>query len=40
MSRLDDVETIRQGLADLAAGDISSAEEVRASLVARGRLAG
>jgi prevent-host-death family protein len=40
LSRPDDVETIRQGLADLAAGDISSAEEVRASLVARGRLAG
>lgn len=38
LSRPDEVEALRQGLADLEAGDLSSAEEVRAAMEARGRL--
>ena len=38
LSRPDEVEAIRRGLAELEAGDVSSAEEVRAAMVASGRL--
>jgi len=38
LSRPDEVEAIRRGLAELESGDVSSAEEVRAALIARGRL--
>ena len=38
LSRPEEVEALRHGLADLEAGDVSSADEVRAALVARGRL--
>lgn len=40
LSRPDEVEAIRQGLADLEAGNVYSAEEVRAALVAEGRITG
>lgn len=40
LARPDDVEAIRRGLADLEAGDVSSADEVRAALVAAGRVTG
>ena len=40
LSRPEEVEALRRGLADLEAGDISTAEEVRAAMVARGRLTG
>lgn len=39
LSRPDEVAAIRQGLTDLEAGDMYSAEEVRAALVAGGRIA-
>lgn len=38
LSRPEEVEAIRRGLAELGAGDISSADDVRASMVASGRL--
>ena len=38
LSRPEEVEAIRRGLAELEAGDISSADDVRASMVASGRL--
>lgn len=38
LSRPDEVAAVREGLADLAAGDVSTADEVRAAMVARGRL--
>ncbi|AYG04807.1 type II toxin-antitoxin system Phd/YefM family antitoxin [Gryllotalpicola protaetiae] len=38
LSRPDEVEAIRQGLADLVAGEVSTAEEVREAMIARGRL--
>ncbi|MFT3886739.1 MAG: type II toxin-antitoxin system Phd/YefM family antitoxin [Arachnia sp.] len=34
----EEVGAIRQGIADLAAGDVSDADEVRAALIASGRL--
>lgn len=37
LSHPDEVEAIRAGIADLAHGDVSSAEEVHAAIVARGR---
>ena len=38
LSRPDKVEAIRRGLAELEAGEVSSADEVRAAMVASGRL--
>ncbi|KTS06905.1 prevent-host-death protein [Microbacterium testaceum] len=38
LSRPDEVDAIRRGLAELEAGDVSSAAEVRAAMSARGRL--
>ena len=38
LSRPDEVAAIPRGLADLAAGDVSTVDEVRAGLRARGRL--
>ena len=38
LSRPDEVEAIRRGLAELEAGEVSSADEVRAAMVASGRL--
>lgn len=38
LSRPDEVEALRLGLADLEAGDLSSVAEVRAAMEARGRL--
>ena len=38
LSRPDEVDAIRRGLVELEAGDVSSADEVRTSLIARGRL--
>lgn len=38
LGRPDEVEAIRRGLAELEAGDVSSADEVRAAMVASGRL--
>ncbi len=39
LARPEEVQAIRDGLADLAAGDVSTADEVRAAMIARGRLA-
>ena len=38
LSRPDEVRALRRGLADLDAGNISSIDEVRDAMVARGRL--
>lgn len=38
VSQPDEVAAIREGLANLAAGEVSSADEVRAAMIARGRL--
>lgn len=38
LSRADDVAAVRLGLAELQAGDVFSAEDVRAAMIARGRL--
>ncbi|WP_460522710.1 type II toxin-antitoxin system Phd/YefM family antitoxin [Humibacter antri] len=38
LSHPDEVEAIREGLADLALGQVSTADEVRAAMAARGRL--
>lgn len=38
LSRPDEVEAIRTGLRDLEAGEVSSAAEVRAAMIASGRL--
>ncbi len=38
LSRPDEVAAIQRGLADLAAGDVSTVVEVRAALRARGTL--
>ncbi|MGI8456793.1 MAG: type II toxin-antitoxin system Phd/YefM family antitoxin [Propionibacteriaceae bacterium] len=38
LSHPDEVKAIGQGLADLDAGEVSTAEEVRAAMIARGRL--
>ncbi len=39
LSRPEEVAALREGLADLEAGNTSSVDDVRASLVARGRIA-
>lgn len=38
LSRPDEVAAVREGLADLASGATSTVVEVRAALIARGRL--
>lgn len=38
LSRPDEVEAIRRGIADLEAGEVSSADEVRRVMIERGRL--
>ena len=38
LSNPEEVEAIREGLADIEAGDVYSEQEVRAALVARGRV--
>lgn len=38
LSRPDEVAAIQRGLAEIAAGETSSAAEVRAAMFARGRL--
>lgn len=38
LSRPEEVEAIRQGIADFDAGAVSSADEVREAMIARGRL--
>lgn len=38
LSRPEEIEALKQGLADLGNGNFSSADEVRAALIARGRL--
>lgn len=38
LSRADDIAAVRLGLAELEAGDVSSVDDVRAAMVARGRL--
>ena len=39
LSSPDEVAALRQAIAELESGDVSSADEVRAAMVARGRLA-
>lgn len=38
LSRPDEVEAIQRGLAELAAGETSTMDEVRAAMIASGRL--
>jgi len=38
LSRPDEVEAIRRGLGELEAGEVATADEVRAAMIARGRL--
>lgn len=38
LSRPEEVEAIRRGLEELEAGDVSTADEVRAAMAASGRL--
>lgn len=38
LSRPDEVAAVREGLADLASGETSSLEDVRAAMIRRGRL--
>ena len=40
LSNPDEVAALRTAIAELDSGDVSSADEVRAAMVARGRLAG
>ena len=40
LSNPDEVAALRTAIAELDSGDVSSVEEVRAAMVARGRLAG
>lgn len=39
LSNPDEVAALRTAIAELESGDVSSADEVRAAMVARGRLA-
>lgn len=39
LSNPDQVAALREALAELAAGDVASEDQVRASMIARGRLA-
>ncbi len=38
LSRPEEVDAIRRGLADLESGDVTSVDEMRAAMAARGRL--
>lgn len=38
LSRPDEVDAIRRGLVDLETGELSSADDVRAAMIRRGRL--
>ncbi|PVE76847.1 type II toxin-antitoxin system Phd/YefM family antitoxin [Microbacterium testaceum] len=38
LSRPDEVEALREGLADLESSQVSSVDDVRAAMIARGRL--
>jgi len=38
LSRPEEIDAIRLGLADLEAGEVSTGEEVRAAMIVRGRL--
>lgn len=38
LSDADEINAIRQGIADLDTGRVSDADEVRSGMVARGRL--
>ena len=38
LSNPEEVEALRQGLAEIEAGDVFSEQEVRAAMIARGRL--
>lgn len=38
LSRPDEIDAIRRGLAELEADDVSSVDDVRAAMIARGRL--
>lgn len=38
LSRPEEVEAVRHGLAELEAGEVFTADEVRAGMFARGRL--
>lgn len=38
LGRADDIAALRVGLAELRAGDVFSVEDVRAAMIARGRL--
>lgn len=38
LSRVDEVEALRAGLADLEAGEVSTLDEVRVAMQRRGRL--
>jgi prevent-host-death family protein len=40
LSRPDEIAAIRQGIDDLEAGALSSADDVRAAMIAQGRIAG
>jgi antitoxin YefM len=40
LSDVEEIQALRQGIADLAAGEVFSAEEVRSAMIARGRLTG
>lgn len=39
LSNPEEVAALRSAIADLESGDVSSADEVRAAMIARGRLA-
>lgn len=39
LSRPDEIDAIRRGLAEAEAGEVSSVDELRAAMAARGRLA-
>lgn len=38
LSRPDEIDAIRRGLAEVEAGEVSSVDELRAAMAARGRL--
>jgi antitoxin YefM len=40
LSDVEEIEAVRRGIADLATGEVFSAEEVRSAMLARGRLTG
>lgn len=40
LSRPDEIAAIRQGIDDLETGELSSSDDVRAALIAQGRITG